>query len=991
MKIKQATIYGFGKWVNFEIDFSVNPMICIYGENESGKSTLQKFILFMLFGFPPKKRNFYRPKTSGRMGGRLTIEDSSIGTYIIERFDEVNNGAATCYMSDGQQFNDKWLKEQLKGMTYETYQSIFSFSALDLTKFKHMKDEDLSEIILGIGLTGSTEIYSIEKDLDNKLGELFKPYGKNPLINEQLNTLDELQKSLSSFNNNASTYRNYQERISTLESEIKTLELTIKENRERHTSIERQLNALPMIYEHRENKEALSSLPTKVNFPESGLKRLQLLKDSLLPLYSERLIYKDSQKEAMAKMKELDKQLFEADFYERAEDVIQKKQQYVENKNESKKIKKLMGEQDAQIKIKLKELNIGLKTEDLGEIVFPFHIEQLWSEISNRSDRLRLEIEQHELERDSLTKQQDVLSNEYEAFKEKTLTNEQVESIEEKLDAYKESKFKRQFFENNNQQEKQWRKTKKNNKQQMNFLLIGAVFLSLFISGLTFFLKTPKLLFFAALFLIAGAGQWVLRNHFLQETEEIWLLKQNKQEFPSRITQAEKEEMERLLTLNNKYKSELLTVMTQLKSIDVQLIKWNEKNDALQRQKIRLDEQINAQIKDYPFLKDVNILFWPELYYSLIYLIPLYEEQIKNMEYLNKIDSNIILFQDKIDHLLLEIKQDISSLSPMDKVELIEQEVETFNNSEHLIQQYEKNLLTINAKLNEVEKNIATYEREKLKLFTIAGVKTEEAYYQKAKQFEEQNNAREGVNRTYQQLLNLFNKEEIDQLMGKKLEKHTLQFNNKQLTQKINELEIYLSDKKDMLATLNVEILQMESSESYSETMHEFNMEEEKLAALVIEWSVLKTAKEMLNQTKYNYRNKYLSRVLEKTSTYFSFITDNAYMKVFSPVEGQGFRVESHDEIHYSVAELSQGTVDQLYISLRLAISEVMSEEHRLPFIIDDAFVHFDIVRTNKMLDLLTHITEKQQIIIFTCKKSVAKYFSSSYVVRLDEEKHAAI
>lgn len=56
MKFTKAYIYGFGKWINFEISFSDG--ICIYGENESGKSTIYHFILFMLFGLPLSKGNF---------------------------------------------------------------------------------------------------------------------------------------------------------------------------------------------------------------------------------------------------------------------------------------------------------------------------------------------------------------------------------------------------------------------------------------------------------------------------------------------------------------------------------------------------------------------------------------------------------------------------------------------------------------------------------------------------------------------------------------------------------------------------------------------------------------------------------------------------------------------------------------------------------------------------------------------------------------------
>lgn len=49
MKIKELRLKNFGKFTNKEIHF-LDGMNVIYGENESGKSTLYTFIRAMLFG-----------------------------------------------------------------------------------------------------------------------------------------------------------------------------------------------------------------------------------------------------------------------------------------------------------------------------------------------------------------------------------------------------------------------------------------------------------------------------------------------------------------------------------------------------------------------------------------------------------------------------------------------------------------------------------------------------------------------------------------------------------------------------------------------------------------------------------------------------------------------------------------------------------------------------------------------------------------------------
>lgn len=54
MKIKRLEISGFGRWSQEAFDLS-DGMQVIFGQNESGKTTLRAFIVGVLFGFPTKK------------------------------------------------------------------------------------------------------------------------------------------------------------------------------------------------------------------------------------------------------------------------------------------------------------------------------------------------------------------------------------------------------------------------------------------------------------------------------------------------------------------------------------------------------------------------------------------------------------------------------------------------------------------------------------------------------------------------------------------------------------------------------------------------------------------------------------------------------------------------------------------------------------------------------------------------------------------------
>src|SRR5699024_1827234 len=192
------------------------------------------------------------------------------------------------------------------------------------------------------------------------------------------------------------------------------------------------------------------------------------------------------------------------------------------------------------------------------------------------------------------------------------------------------------------------------------------------------------------------------------------------------------------------------------------------------------------------------------------------------------------------------------------------------------------------------------------------------------------------------QLQTMLSEEAYRSLMEKEsADGYLLQEKYEQKTTKLKQLDEEIAEKQQQLADVHADIANMEASGTYSEHLHRFTMERERLKQLAEEWAVLKTAKEMLAETKRDYREKYLNKVIQRTTVYFTALTHGRYIYVFAPETDKLFQVEAYNGIRYAVHELSQGTVDQLYVSLRLAISEIMSEQHRLPFILDDAFVHF--------------------------------------------------
>src|SRR5699024_12678712 len=103
-------------------------------------------------------------------------------------------------------------------------------------------------------------------------------------------------------------------------------------------------------------------------------------------------------------------------------------------------------------------------------------------------------------------------------------------------------------------------------------------------------------------------------------------------------------------------------------------------------------------------------------------------------------------------------------------------------------------------------------------------------------------------------------------------------------------------------------------------------------------------------QTKKSFHQKYMNDVIEKASHYFNIITKSKYVAIYPPQKNKTFSVETELRTRFTIDQLSQRTIDQLYVALRIAISTVMIEKYAVQFIIEGAYVHHDNKRQAALL-----------------------------------------
>ena len=124
-------------------------------------------------------------------------------------------------------------------------------------------------------------------------------------------------------------------------------------------------------------------------------------------------------------------------------------------------------------------------------------------------------------------------------------------------------------------------------------------------------------------------------------------------------------------------------------------------------------------------------------------------------------------------------------------------------------------------------------------------------------------------------------------------------------------------------------------------------------------------AKTILTKCYENMKETVTPKFTQNLSQNIADITNNKYKNVnFN--EQSGLVVEKEKGDYVSASHLSVGTIEQLYLSLRLSMIKDLSSE-TLPIILDEAFAYFDDERLTNFLETISKKYKENQILIFTC------------------------
>ena len=145
---------------------------------------------------------------------------------------------------------------------------------------------------------------------------------------------------------------------------------------------------------------------------------------------------------------------------------------------------------------------------------------------------------------------------------------------------------------------------------------------------------------------------------------------------------------------------------------------------------------------------------------------------------------------------------------------------------------------------------------------------------------------------------------------------------------------------------------------------------QEEYEQLQSEYDALSLAIETLRQADQEIQSRFSPRLGKLAAEYMSAVTGGRYEDVLINRDFTA-RTRTKDDVVPRESEyLSAGTLDLMYLAVRLAVCELaMPDGEPCPLILDDALVNLDEERFSQAMELLKRISNERQVILFTCRQ----------------------
>ena len=231
---------------------------------------------------------------------------------------------------------------------------------------------------------------------------------------------------------------------------------------------------------------------------------------------------------------------------------------------------------------------------------------------------------------------------------------------------------------------------------------------------------------------------------------------------------------------------------------------------------------------------------------------------------------------------------------------------------------------------------------------------------------DELDRARENVTRTQTHVRDL---EALVRATGKPLAEDPLTMSREETMYALTDLTRQISQGRARLAQLRG---RMELLPDEEQLQRQISQARRRLTELERTNRAIGYAQSALESALQELQRRFAPDITRRAGYFLSCLTGGVYDRISIGEDLSVLAARDSETTLRSPSWRSEGTGDQMYLALRLAVWDILSPDS--PLILDDALVRFDQTRMERAMDLLTELGQKRQILLFSCQNREKEY-----------------
>ncbi len=1027
MIIKDLQIDGFGVWSDLELSQLDSGLTLLYGENETGKTTLLEFVRAVLYGFNDERRTKYLPPVRGGLGGGTLGVETHAGKFKIRRRADGDGAVGrldlTSYTGTAQDVRQ--LKKILVDLDESTFKNVFALGLGEIQELGTLSGGGAAEFLYDLAVgSGGVSLTEVQRELET---------ARNRLLSSERSAqvgqfLDQRTKLLSEIEQLRQLGRNYTllaDERHRLADDVQRCELEASELRVSADLLESAVSVYERWHLRHSVAEKLSALGELAPVPDEAMQKLSQWRERYKEIRPTLDKLKQERSGVRKQMRELPLNKI---LWRQGPRIEVLSAQLVWIDQLEAEIRKLEAEVKPSAPAPARResmsgefVKLGLtpsSVEKLSDKRLLRNLFQVHRERRDADRRLEVASEQEARSRDRYEPAQQTV----EVVKPTThgrrdaahleTQGQIVANLRKRIQA--DTKIE-QLGGHRDETQRRIRELLAVNKVPADLIfnlntgfIVGALlfFTGIICTGNVLGLFPNWLLTILGAFLaLLTGGAKIMRD--LATNEQLESLRNQARSLETELRELESERDE----LDTRIPPGAGPLLTRLQNAERDLAELEERvGDAVggvatvrREQPVRDEareeyETIRVEFRTAQELADKANRRWQQELERAGFPAQITWEQLRaasksrsktdaerrkkerRNKYVERRRNELALIADRVAQAFAEAQLEPQGDRVSDQLRYLHAEWRRNEDMLERRKELRNEQRAVERRLLTSRKELTHLARRRKQLLRSLGVSTEKMLRRRRDRLRTQAELREQyATLTREITLGLGQRGTEDELRSRmeNFELHQLEQRWSELCDRLRAIEARLKELYEEQGWLEQKLETAAADASMPRKLYDLKIVERSIGDALARWQTLTVASRLVELVRKKYEAERQPETLREASRYFERLTEGKYKRVWTPLEAGILFVDTAGGERLSVDVLSRGTREQLFLALRLALVDLYARRGKvMPLVLDDVLVNFDTRRTRVAAEVLCdYATDHRQLLLFTCHEHIVRLF----------------